>query len=464
MRQKLTSLIPLLTVAFLFTLTSCSDDYAFDTQSAIGQSVNTLEGVHGEPSSIDEVECWHIGNGNTIEFVNGQVYDFNLNVEDSTVMTLMSRDRENRKARRHSPPSMLDTRLMMPEEELAFLKAEVDSVSEYTYYNYDKARRVKIQDALIVDVDKGMKADLAVLDKIRLNLGAGSMRVINITLAFIMFGVALNMRVSGFKELLKRPRPIIAGFLSQFVLMPAATFLLILWLKPPTSVALGMVLVAACPGGNVSNFISTLAKGNIELSVALTAIATVSAVMMTPFNFAFWGGMYANASGLVIPISIDWWQMTKIVLMLLGVPILIGMLVRHYLPIIADKIEKPMKWFSIIFFLGIVVGAIMQNFTYFKAFAGLIAGVVLLHNFVAFFTGYSFASIMRVKPRERRTITIETGIQNSGLALVLIVNPHLFDGLGGMAFIAAFWGIWHIVSGMIVGGTWSLIKDKEEKK
>ena len=122
-----------------------------------------------------------------------------------------------------------------------------------------------------------------------------------------------------------------------------------------------------------------------------------------------------------------------------------------------------MKWFSIVFFLAIVVGAIMQNVTYFKLYAGLIAGIVLLHNFLAFLTGYSVASLFRVRQRERRTITIETGIQNSGLALVLIVNPLLFDGLGGMAFIAAFWGIWHIVSGMIVGGTWSLIKDKEEK-
>lgn len=463
MKDKLNSLIPLFLTVFLFSLLSCTEDRVITTDNAIGESVSVLENVHGVPSSIDTVKCWFIGDRNTIEFVNERVYDFNLNAEDANIASLMSRDRENRKARRHSPPSILDARLLMPEEELDYLKNDVDSVAHYYYYNYGDSRRVKVQGGLIANVDGGMKADLAVLDKIRLNLGAGSMRVINITLAFIMFGVALNMRISGFKELLKRPRPIIAGFLSQFILLPFATFLLIMWLKPPTSVALGMVLVAACPGGNVSNFISTLAKGNIELSVALTAIATIAAVMMTPFNFAFWGGLYANASGLVIPISIDWWQMTKIVLMLLGMPILIGMMVRHYLSKVADKIEKPMKWFSIIFFLAIVVGAIMQNITYFKLFAGLIAGIVLLHNFVAFLTGYSVATLFRVRQRERRAITIETGIQNSGLALVLIVNPHLFDGLGGMAFIAAFWGIWHIVSGMIVGGAWSLIRDKDEK-
>ena len=460
MRKKLTSWISFLFIIPLFSLLSCSNNVEFNTDDAIGVSVMELEKAYGKPSSIDSITCWYIGDGNTVEFVDAKVYDFNLNAEDATIAALMSRDRDNRKARRNSPPSILDARLLMPEKDLAFLNEDVDSTAQYYYYNYGDNHRIKVEMGLVTSADGGMKADLAVLDKIRLNLGSGSMRVINITLAFIMFGVALNMRISGFKELLKRPRPIIAGFLSQFVILPFTTFLLIMWLRPPTSVALGMVLVAACPGGNVSNFISKLAKGNIELSVALTAIATIAAVIMTPFNFAFWGGLYANASGLVIPISIDWWQMTKIVLMLLGLPIIVGMWVRHYLPKTADRIEKPMKWFSIIFFLAIVVGAIMQNITYFKLYVGLIAVFVLLHNFLAFFTGYSVATLFRVRQRERRSITIETGIQNSGLALVLIVNPHLFDGLGGMAFIAAFWGIWHIVSGMIVGGTWSLIKDK----
>lgn len=451
----------LLTLLLALMLTSCDSEDEFLIDELSNSSVGLLVSTYGEPQSIDTITCWFVGHGNRIEMSQAKVYDFHLDPEDEMIQLLTRRDRDNRKARRHSPPSIMDTRLMMPEQELDFLKGEVDSVATYLYYNYSDNHRIKVQNGMVLTEDHGLKGDLLVLDKIRLNLSSGSMVVINITLAFIMFGVALNMRVEGFKELMKRPRPILAGFISQFLLLPFLSFLLILWIKPPPSVALGMVLVAACPGGNVSNFISTLAKGNIELSVALTAIATMMAVVMTPFNFAFWGGLYATASGLVVPISIDWWQMTKIVLLLLGVPIVLGMSMRHYLPKVADKIEKPMKWFSILFFFAIVIGAVMQNFTYFKLFAGMIAGIVLIHNFLAFFTGWSFASIMRVKPKERRTITIETGIQNSGLALVLIVNPHLFNGLGGMAFIAAFWGIWHIVSGMIVGGVWSFIKDRD---
>lgn len=459
--QSLLSLF-LFVSGLCFLLTSCSSEQELNVEGVVGSSIAFMESKLGIPESVDTVSCWMIGQGNRIEIVRSRVYDFELNPKDENIVQLSRQDKENRKVRRNSQPSILTTRLLMPEEELSFLKDDIDSVAQYYYYNYGDSHRIKVQDGLVIDVDGGMRDDLLVLDKIRLNLGEGSMVIINITLAFIMFGVALNMRIKGFKDLMKRPRPLIAGFLSQFVLLPFVTFLLVLWIKPPPSVALGLMLVAACPGGNVSNFISTLAKGNIELSVALTAIATMAAVIMTPFNFAFWGDLYASSSGLVVPISIDWWQMTKIVLMLLGLPIVIGMSVRHYFSRVADKIEKPMKWFSIIFFLVIVVGAVMQNITYFKLFVGLIVGIVLLHNFLAFFTGWSVATLFKVHPREKRSITIETGIQNSGLALVLIVNPHLFDGLGGMAFVAAFWGIWHIVSGLIVGGVWSLIKEKEE--
>jgi BASS family bile acid:Na+ symporter len=452
----------LFVLSLSLALFSCVKETEMDAESIIGEPLSELLSTYGEPSSIDTISCWLIGDGNRVEISSGTVYDFHLNPQDEMIQGLMRLNKENHTARLASSPSLLDARLLMPAEDLSYLDGEVDSVLNYAYYNYGKLKRVKVKDGVVMSIDRGMRDDLIVLDKIRLNLGEGSMMVINITIAFIMFGIALNMRIEGFKHLLKHPRSIITGVFSQFILLPFVTFLLVLWLKPPPSVALGMVLVAACPGGNISNFICTLAKGNIELSVALTAIATILAVVMTPFNFAFWGGLYANASGLVVPISIDWWEMTKIVLTLLGLPILIGMSTRHFLPKLADKVEKPMKYFSIIFFLAIVVGAVMQNVSYFKLFVGLIFGIVLLHNFVAFLTGYSFATIMRVRSKERRSITIETGIQNSGLALVLIVNPHLFDGLGGMAFIAAFWGIWHIVSGMIIGGVWSRIKDKSK--
>ena len=112
---------------------------------------------------------------------------------------------------------------------------------------------------------------------------------VNIVIALIMFGVALDIRWRHFIDLLKNPKSVVVGAVSQFLLLPALTFLLVLIVKPTPTVALGMILVAACPGGNISNFMSYLAKGNTALSVSLTAVSTSLAVLMTPLNFTLWG-------------------------------------------------------------------------------------------------------------------------------------------------------------------------------
>ncbi len=130
------------------------------------------------------------------------------------------------------------------------------------------------------------------LDPIRLNFSANGMRVINFVLALVMFGVALGIKPAEFKTVFKKPKSAILGLTCQLFLLPAMTFLLIVVLKDHITpmVAMGMILVASCPGGNISNFLSSLSKANIELSVTLTAITTSTATFMTPFSFAFWGG------------------------------------------------------------------------------------------------------------------------------------------------------------------------------
>ncbi len=297
-----------------------------------------------------------------------------------------------------------------------------------------------------------------VLDSITLNFSEGSLLVMNITIAFIMFGVALGMKFSGFRQLIRNPIPFITGIISQVVLLPLVTFLLILILKPSQAVALGMLLVASCPGGNVSNFISSLAKGNVELSVSLTAVTTLTAIFITPFNFAFWGGLYAQTSPLLRPIEVDPLQMFQTVFILLGIPLILGLFFSLKLPKITSKILTPVKWFSIIAFGGFVAGALAANFRNFLKHIHLIFIIVLLHNVIAFATGYFFARLMKLKRNDCKTISIETGIQNSGLALALIFNPSIFPAdlqLGGMAFIAAWWGIWHIVAGLSLATFWS---------
>jgi len=299
-----------------------------------------------------------------------------------------------------------------------------------------------------------MNESLQVLDEIRLNFNEEGLLVLNITLAFIMFGVALGLKVDNFRRVVLKPKSAVVGIFSQFVLMPAMTFLLVLIINPGTSVAMGMILVAACPGGNISNFITALAKGNVELSVSLTGIADLSAIIMTPFNFAFWAGLYSVTSDMVIPIQIDLYEMFKTMMILLALPITIGMIFAYYFPKITKAIIKPIKIMSIIIFMGYIVGALSLNFDYFIEYIHLIALIVLVHNALALTTGFTMAKLFRLSESNTRTITIETGIQNSGLGLVLIFNPNLFDGLGGMAFIAAWWGLWHIISGLAIGFFW----------
>ncbi len=299
-----------------------------------------------------------------------------------------------------------------------------------------------------------MGESLQVLDEIHLNFNEAGLVVLNITLAFIMFGVALGLKVNNFKKVILDPKPVVIGVFSQFLLMPAMTFLLVLAIQPSTSVAMGMILVAACPGGNISNFITSLAKGNVELSVSLTGIADLSAIIMTPFNFAFWAGLYSLTADMVIPINIDLYEMFKTMMLLLALPITIGMFFSYYFPKITKVIIKPIKILSIIIFLGYIVGALSLNFDYFLKYIHLILLIVFIHNALALTTGFTLSKIFKLSERNTRTITIETGIQNSGLGLVLIFNPNLFNGLGGMAFIAAWWGIWHILSGLAIGFFW----------
>lgn len=311
-----------------------------------------------------------------------------------------------------------------------------------------------------------MKEALQLIDEIRLNISTESGFIVNLTLAFIMFGVALGIKFKHFKEVFFAPKLPLIGFISQFFVLPALTFLLVLGLNnliTPT-VALGMILVASCPGGNISNFMTAMAKGNAALSVMLTAIATLGAVFLTPFNFSLWGGYYTDivarqeSQQLLQPITIEFFDMFKVVFILLGVPLITGMLFNQFFPKATKVIFKPIRLVSILVFLSMVVLLLKNNFIHVLHHLKYIFIIVLIHNILALTAGNLFAYAWRIGGANRRAITIETGIQNSMLALVLLLNPKIFPEdlkIGGMVFIAAWWGVWHIISGLIIATFWS---------
>jgi len=304
----------------------------------------------------------------------------------------------------------------------------------------------------------------ASIDAIQVTLNAGGMNTINIVLAFVMFGVALGIRPGIFIDVFKKPKSVLLGMCCQLVLLPAFTFLLALamgkWISP--MMGLGMVLVASCPGGNISNFMSSLSKANIELSVSLTAISTALAVVMTPLNFWLWGTLYlhtANVASEIPTLVIPLWDVFKTIFILLGIPLAAGILTSRYLPKVAAALKKPLQWVSILFFIAMVILSFAGNMDAFLKCIKYIFLVVLLHNLLALGIGFGVGSAFKLPFRDRRTLTIETGIQNSGLGLVLLLGTSLFAGFpphGGMLVITAWWGIWHIISGLTVSALFNL--------
>ena len=298
-----------------------------------------------------------------------------------------------------------------------------------------------------------LKTDLDIpIDSIKINFDTESLWILNIALAIVMFGVALGIKVDDFHRLLKKPKILLVGIFSQFILLPFITFLVIIIIKPHPSFALGMIMIAACPGGNVSNFFTKMAKGNAALSVSLTAFATIICLIMTPLNLQFWGGLYTPTNSILKTVELNPYELFKLVLLILGIPLVLGMFVNHYYEKKASKIESYLKPFSMIVFLILIMVAFYENIDIFKKYIYLVASLVIFHNIVAFIIGFYSAKSFGLNSKDSKTISMETGIHNGGLGLLLIFQ--FFDGLGGMALLAAFWSIWDIFSGLTLGAYW----------
>jgi BASS family bile acid:Na+ symporter len=268
---------------------------------------------------------------------------------------------------------------------------------------------------------------------------------LNGCLGLIMFGVALSIKLEHFYQLRYQKKALATGLFSQYILLPALTVILILICNPSKAMALGMILVAACPGGNASNFFSLLAKGNVALSVTLTAITSVMAFVVTPLNFLFWSstipGLRDNIQSIEISFGDLFINMSGVLLL----PLLMGMACAHFFPSVTQKISKPIRMISIVILISFVLLAFWNNLGVFVERIYTVFWIVLFHNGIALVGAYYFSKLMKNTEAVNRTVAIETAIQNSGLGLMLIFT--FFDGNGDMAIIAAWWAIWHLVSG-----------------
>lgn len=290
------------------------------------------------------------------------------------------------------------------------------------------------------------------VDNMVLHFDESQLRLLNYCMGFMMFGVALDLTVGDFKRVIQSPRSTLIGMISQLILLPLFTFILVLIWDMPNSMKMGLLLVAACPGGNISNYLVHRSRGNTALSITLTSIATLLSVVMTPFMFFIYSRYFFKLQHEVA-LNVDVGNMIEILLQLILIPLTLGMCLNHFLPRFTDRIRKIVKPLSVILLIIIIIVALSQNIANAKEYIPLVFSLVLVHNGGSYMIGYFFAKSLREPEENARAIAFETGIQNAGLGLILIFN--FFNGLGGMALVAGWWGVWDLISGFFLSEYWS---------
>jgi BASS family bile acid:Na+ symporter len=291
------------------------------------------------------------------------------------------------------------------------------------------------------------------IDSVVLNFDEGSLDLLRCVIAAIMLGIALDTKVADFRRALGKPKAMAVAIAAQFALLPAITFVLTLLLHVRGSVALGMILVAACPPGNVSNILTHRARGDVALSVSMTAVGNVLAIFLMPLNVAFWAGIHPTASDKLREFDLDAWSMLGEVAFVIGVPFVVGMTVSARFPRFAARAHGIVSRVAVLALLVFIVAGLAGNWSIFVDYIGVVLLAVFLHDALALALGYGIARASGLDGYSTRAMTFEVGIRNAGLGLLIVFS--FFGGLGGMAIVAAWWGIWDIVAGLAVATWWA---------
>jgi BASS family bile acid:Na+ symporter len=287
--------------------------------------------------------------------------------------------------------------------------------------------------------------DVAALDQLQIVLDPVGQAGIVVALMLVMFSVALGLSGRDFYLLRDKPALFLGGVATQIVGLPLLTFLIINVVELPASIALGMIVVACCPGGAVSNLLTYLARGNVAYSVSLTATSSILAALLTPASILFWSHLYEPTSLLLDAIEVSPAVFLVQTTVLLIVPLVLGMLLAARAPDVAAKIRHRTAQMGAIVLGGVVIYGTIYFFPVLFPTLPLLVAVAAGHNAAAFLLGVLAAFLLRASKADGRALTFEVGIQNSGLALVILVGQ--LKGLGGAAAIAAVWGVWHMVAG-----------------
>lgn len=291
------------------------------------------------------------------------------------------------------------------------------------------------------------------LDSAVIQFTPEGLRALNAAQALMMFIVSLYLDGAALREVRRFPRAVAVGFAAQWLLLPAATLAVIAVFNVPLSPALGLLLIAACPAGNASGFLTLLARGNLALSVSVTAVSMLAMAMLTPLVFAVTVSLSGLSHDNSTALRIDPWMVLETVMLLLVLPLCAGLALRRVAPRFVQRIRSPLKAVLGLLLLLAIAGALQTNGAALQGHAFAVAPWVIAHNAVALGCGYALAWAARLPEAERRAIAIGTGITSSGIALLLVFS--FFGGAGAMAVVVAAWSVWRLITGGLLALIWS---------
>jgi bile acid:Na+ symporter, BASS family len=290
------------------------------------------------------------------------------------------------------------------------------------------------------------------IDSLQFELSGGFQLAIKILIAVFLFGVALDSRPSDFRDVARRPWLVAVCLATQYAVIPALTLLMVSALGVHPSVALGLLFVACCPSGNLSNLLTHRARGNVSMSVSLTTASNALCVLLTPVTFAFWGSLNADVDALMRSVEIGFWDMAADVALLIGLPFAAGLLVARIWPRAAERARRPVDTGTLVVLLLLILGGLAGQAEVILLGLTAVVAAAVVQNLFSLLAGYGVGLACRLPPAGVRTMTFEIGIRNTALAMVLVLA--YFGEIGGAALAVAFWGLWDSVTGVALAQWW----------
>ncbi|MGH8443916.1 MAG: bile acid:sodium symporter family protein [Solimonas sp.] len=280
------------------------------------------------------------------------------------------------------------------------------------------------------------------------------LQLMNVAQALMMFVVSLHLDLAGLKRIGEHPKAVFAALAAKWLLLPALALLCIAVLRMPAAPALGLLIIACCPGGSAAAFLSLFARGNAAVAVAAAAVSTLVTAVLTPLAFALTTAL-AGLDSLDGKLHLDTWMVVQTALLYLLLPLALGLALRQWRPALVQRLRGPLKLVLGLVLGVFVLGALQANAKSLQSLILTLTPLVAGFHAAAMLAAYLLAASLRLPETERRAVTLSAGISNAGLSLLLVFS--FFGGNGAMAALVAWWGVWRLFAAGLLTLVWSRV-------